>query len=216
MISHKNKCIFIHLPKNAGGSIETALTGTGWVNIRDKGFKVQHEPSWSLEKRYANYWDEYFKFSFVRNPWDLVISNFVWSTHQEPNTDQLKWFILNIEDSVDSSFLDENSQATWTCQQHSFLFGPNGENHMDFIGRFENLQQDFETVCDKIAIPRQCLPHKNKSTHTHYTEYYDCEARALVAEVFAKDIEYFGYEFEGPGDREFKLDSGGTPSTDVM
>jgi hypothetical protein len=66
---------------------------------------------------------------------------------------------------------------------------------MDFMGKFENLQEDFNFVCDSLGINRQELPIKNKSNRKHYIEYYDDETRETVGAHYAEDIERFGYQF---------------------
>jgi len=197
MICHRNKCIFIHIPRCGGTSIEVALVGRNWWEV-DK--TTQHLIGSTAKKIYKPYWDDYFKFSFVRNPWDRMISLCKYSHHYKVNLVNGKvnfnryfnrFYPLEIdirsksqEDSFDSFNLIENS---------IYLNTLNVE--LDFIGKLENFQEDFNIVCDKIGIPQQVIPHRNRSNHKHYTEYYDDETREIVAQKYAKDIEYFGYEF---------------------
>lgn len=67
---------------------------------------------------------------------------------------------------------------------------------MDFVGRFENLQEDFDYVCDRVRIKRKKLTHANKSKRDRdYRKYYDSETKEIVAKKYADDIGRFGYEF---------------------
>ena len=141
-----------------------------------------------------------FKFTFVRNPWSRILSTYKDKVvHQWSDTypeEDHRWRINKYKRFAGKDFkyfinnLDVN-QDRHTMPQESLL--PVG--NINFTGRFENLQQDFNIICDKIGIERHKLPHKNKSKHKHYTEYYDDETREIVAKKYAKDIEYFGYRF---------------------
>ena len=137
--------------------------------------------------------DDYFSWSFVRNPWDRLLSTYINKIiNKHDNGIGYDW-------SQSKSFKDfilkvKNANIT-DCNRHIrslYTFFP---KDIDFIGKLENLQQDFDIICDKIGIPRQQLPHKNKTNHKHYTEYYDEETKQIVAEKYAKDIECFGYKF---------------------
>ena len=71
----------------------------------------------------------------------------------------------------------------------------NGRIIVDFVGRFENLQEDWREICNCIGIAHIELPHVNRSERKDYREYYTEETRQIVAERFQKIIDKFGYEF---------------------
>ena len=204
MISHRHKCIFIHIPKCGGTSIEDILfkplkertTKDLWMlpNEYQTGGLQHLMSSHIIEEVGGDIFSKYFTFSFVRNPWDKMVSQYNYTIAKR------KDLLDHIGITKSASFEEYINCVSSTeifvqwDQQYKFLY-INKKCVVDFIGRFENLQEDFNVVCNKIGIPQQQLPHKNATKHKHYTEYYDDETRQIVAEKYAKDIEYFGYEF---------------------
>jgi len=194
MISHEHKCIFIHIPKTAGGSIERALTGYGWALIQKNNIKVQHIDCIDTKSIYPNCFNDYYKFAFVRNPWDLIVSTYFWFQERNEVQVDFKYFIENIEDyNKQLMFLPHKYYAS---QQLNHLTDKDGNVMVDFIGRFEDLQKDFNQVCSAIGVHEEELPISNTTNHKHYTEYYDSETQGIVERFYEKDIEYFGYEFK--------------------
>jgi len=66
---------------------------------------------------------------------------------------------------------------------------------VNFIGKFENLQNDFNNLLSKLGSENIQLPHIHKSNRSRYRTYYSEESKALVEEFYKKDIQEFGYEF---------------------
>ena len=188
-----SKAIFIHVPKCAGMSISYFCRQNGLLID-----PVNRSDIWMKEnKSYQNIENVAvdFSFAFVRNPFSRMVSAWKcqWVSCNQYKT--FKDFILY--------FLPESNSITFFRWSHVMpftdtrmkLFNSNGNQLIDFIGKVENLQEDFNIICDRIGIPQQQLPHKNKTKHKHYTEYYNDETREIVAQKYAKDIEYFGYKF---------------------
>ena len=198
MIDDKHKFIFIHIPKTGGTSIELTF------KKRIKG-SHKHLTLFDYENELKTEIEKYFVFSVIRNPWDRLVS--YWKYRQgkphAPIDGKLnefdKW--LKFISSLDLNNLNGKTARgnipdfrMGLDLQFNSLLNKKNEINVNLI-RFENLQEDFNTICDKIGIPQQQLPHKNATKHKHYTEYYDDETREIVAEKYAKDIENFGYEF---------------------
>ena len=198
MINHTNKFIFIHIPKCAGSSFEKAFKInptkydadilTGLPPGSDNHGWLQHCTLKQIELDFKIDIDDFYKFTCVRNPWSRVVSSYFYESKYMRKYD----YMMSFEEFVRNPKYINNQHAGL---QYEFILNSKNIPSMEFIMRQENLQEDFNIVCDNIKIDRKRLPRINRSTHKHYTEYYDDETRGLVAEKYAKDIEYFGYEF---------------------
>ena len=200
MISHKHKFIFTHVPKAAGTTIRVSMH-----HEYDQLHNPHHMPMFQIKKSLPKeIFQTYFKFAFVRNPYARQVSLWEYShkivnIYKKADKKRQKKLENNYREKLKMTKFKNfkafcAGQFFHNCKY--FCIDPDTDKVLlDFIGKVENLQQDFNIVCDKIGIPRKQLPHKNKSNHKHYTEYYDDETREIVSKKYAKDIEYFGYKF---------------------
>ena len=186
MINHKHKFIFTHIPKTGGTSILSLFT----KNYKHKS----HTKTISLLNN-ENF-KKYYKFTIVRNPWDRMVSLYFWKimVHKIKSLD-FKLFIdyLNNHSKLEEIFQRDANIVNHTKGYIDFYL-KDSANKYDHIGRFEDLHTTFLELKLKFDL-KSCMPHLFKTKHKHYTEYYDDETREIVAEKYAKDIEYFGYKF---------------------
>lgn len=198
------KVIFISIPKTAGTSIETYLSNYATpLGGEYKGVLLNTGHASCGDMLHCGLWfSDYFKFTFVRNPWDRLVSAFVFLNAGGVNQeDELlrQRFLAKYDGDFDSFVVDfvnpENMAKVMHFRpQHTFICDASSPA-VDFVGRFEQLEEDFAIVCERIGIPTGDLPHLVQSRHGHYTEYYTPKTRDAVARVYARDIDIFGYDF---------------------
>jgi hypothetical protein len=207
IISHKNKFIFIHVPKVAGTSIARSLApyeDRHWLkkNARRvirralppaKAGRVLARlaigilPASDL-KRLIPGFDDYFTFSFVRNPWDLHVSFYHYLCRDRFHPQHKLVRNMSFEEYV------RNRRVLRSFQQHPYVTDSQGRVMIDFLGRYETLTDDFAAICSKIGIT-PTLPHLNKSDRRDYQSYYTDETREIIATLCRRDIELFDYSF---------------------
>lgn len=205
MIIKSKKCIFVHVPRTGGTSIEKFFINHVDESLSSQvGFVEQyknHEQHLSI-KEMINYGlitseilNSYLVFAFVRNPWDLVLSEF--KRHQAD-----KW--VSFEKYVNAMpVLLKNG---WGCRYEDkrFVYIQPQYRYFDsdisyrnlFIGRFENLIEDFEKVKSIADLPDEKLPHENISTKIKsYRDFYTEEMKSIIEYYYKEDIERYKYEF---------------------
>jgi hypothetical protein len=216
LLSPWYKFLFVHIPKTGGTSIRAALRHYKWADpYRFPLFLCSRLSSLANHRlacklpRHAkaiaaheilprSYYEELFKFAFVRNPWDLQVSSFHHIRRERP---QLMQGVRDFESFLRLK-LAPNRQYVYHFDvsielQSDYVVDLHGKVIVDFIGRYEQLGDDFREVCNRIGIRPARLPHKRQAEdRTAYQQYYTDDTAKLVGERFKRDIEMFGYSFE--------------------
>jgi len=227
MICKKYKCIFVHIPKTAGQSIEyffLKLANLTWETRAPLLLRYNPDPLLGPESlahltasEYIdcghitpNVFNSYYKFSFVRNPWDRLVSEYKYREHSK-NYSFKKFLFKHLPEPGPSD------DYRHIIPQYDFLFDPNGNQLVDFIGKFEKLQEDFDIVCQILGIKESKLLHinqsklsshrfiyykklfsllnRNISNKKNYTDFYDNDSLEFVSRMYEKDIKTFAYTF---------------------
>jgi hypothetical protein len=204
MINHALRCIYVHIPKTAGNSVNRAF-GADWADHADLGRCATQLPP----EDFASY----FKFAIVRNPWDRLFSDYNYQKKKSRPRDS-KLFLFKpsgerrrFREWAEAALGDPHryAPATWGGDVSPGIhrWSPqvdwialNGRIAVDRVLRLERLAEEFPAVCDRLGLPPVRLRHRNRRFHWHYSWYYDDTTRALVADYYARDIAAFGYEFE--------------------
>ena len=127
-------------------------------------------------------WNNYFKFSFERNPWDKVISLFHHRKPEIPFNEWIKTFSLNLR-----------------SQPLNFpLYNINGKIGLDFIGKYEKLYEDLKIIFNRLSLPLTDLPRERtdyRKKKENYRDYFDENSKKIINKFYKKEIELFGYSF---------------------
>ena len=213
VILHKYKVIYFDTPKVACSSIRYALADLLEIQVAPQvGIHARDSLPHVDKKTLFEEYKDYFKFSFVRNPWDRLLSCYSEKIRDEKlNNNNFSNGVANsigkhgvfrgsmsFEEFVDAlSTIPDRRADPHLRSQYALLSNESGELFLDFIGRFENLEEDFDKVCHLAGMPKTSLPHKNQSPmkKANYIDYYTDKTKNFVSQRYAKDIEVFEYKF---------------------
>lgn len=177
---------FVHINKTAGSSIEQAL-----------GLPFQHRTAQELRELVGQKrWEKGFSFAFVRNPWDKVASHYHFrvQTNQtrlaEDPIDFNEW-VVRAYGEHDPRYYD---QPKMFMPQVQWIDDEDGKRLVDFVGRFERLEEDFARIC-RLLGTKADLPHLKPSSRPHYRELYDDIAAKVVRSRFQRDLDRFRYSY---------------------
>lgn len=222
LISRSRRLAFVHIQKT-GGSTLAGLLARHVPDLETLGAK--HGSAVDVRGQLPD-WDTYFKFAFVRNPWDRLVSWYsmidqarvirwheTWLNerkrrHYRQVRNNPLWrqaleqgggfadFVRHCHEPV---IVERGVRYSFAFNQVDYVSDAAGKLLVDFVGRFENWEADARSVFTRLGLPVGPWPRHNPSRHAHYSTYYTPELADIVAQRYARDIAAFGYTFAGEG-----------------
>jgi len=216
LLSVKYNFLFVHIAKTGGTSVRAALAPLRWRDAMYIPQFIASRLSHATGHRIASQlprpariiaakemlpqelFDKLFKFAFVRNPWDLQVSSWHHLKRERPQlVENIPDFPSFIRWKLDPERPYQYHIDTSIERQTDYLKDLDGTILVNFIGKYENLQEDYDEACKRIGIKSPPLPHKRQAKdRKDYRTYYDEVLAAEVAEYFKLDIDTFGYSFD--------------------
>jgi Sulfotransferase family len=208
-VSDARRVVFVHIPKTGGSTIDWMFDNEVPDSRRVKGSRRHwtYRRIVKKEPEIADYWSV----GFVRNPWARMVSWWAMGNdvharaaagrrralHNLQRRPDVWEPFARYQDDFRAFVLDgTRTVERFGRPQLHWLTLRDGRT-TDFIGRVETFLADVNTVRERLGLePEPEQPRRNPSRHGHYSDYYDDETRQRVAEVFARDIDAFGYSFE--------------------
>jgi hypothetical protein len=208
VISHAHRCIFVHIPRTGGTSIENVIwpgerteadLWMGFVSKYRNKYQtggLQHLLATQIRREVGDgLFTAYFKFTFVRNPWDRAVSQYMLTRRRK---DLQEYIGMSGGDSFERylELISRREHVQWT-PQHRFIFDGEGRLLVDYVGRFESLERDAAGVFERIGVGG-ALPHAHATERLSTATYYNRCTIERVAQIYAQDIEVFGYSGAAP------------------
>ncbi|MDQ3484153.1 MAG: sulfotransferase family protein [Actinomycetota bacterium] len=202
IICDSKKLVFVHVQKTGGVTMNTLLK----AQLDDDDVRQvakRHAPLdviLAKEPELTDYWI----FGFVRNPWDRMVSWWSmienwrrWNERKGQDIDQRGnhfWRVSSGYQDFDE-FVMRGTEDFKRLRRNQIDFLVAGDRRADFIGRTENLSEDANHALEQVGLTTETIGHHNKGKRSDYQSYYTPATRDRIAQVFAKDIDEFGYEF---------------------
>lgn len=190
ILSHDKHFIFYHVPKTAGSAITVALAPYSIYkhikpNIEKINWQADFHIDGSLHRRakdniqYLNY----YKFAFVRHPFTRILSR--WGKHRR-------------EIDFENYILDDGFASDLIWDQKQLLCDDQGQLLVNFVGKYEYLNDDWKLICNMIDIPFIPLPSINIGIQAQLSDcknYYTPEMESIMLEVYEDEMKLFNYEW---------------------